>query len=199
MWIGVLTFQKTQAAGVAMLKTWNDDRPRPFLLIVVAGAFWLSASAHGFGQPAGCTLVADEHNPTEKILRCGDTLTVRNAAKTQYQPTGQDGQQPPTGVRLDSGAVMIEFTPSDRQKNFQILTPHAIAAVRGTKWAVQVEGGKTSTLVLSGTVEVTSPRATRGAMLHAGEGADVVAGTRRIVVKRWAKKRVDALLARFGQ
>jgi ferric-dicitrate binding protein FerR (iron transport regulator) len=181
------------------MKIRNNGCRRLFLLSAMAGAMWLSASAHGIAQPAGCTLVADDRNPTEKILRCGDTLTIRNAPQTRYRPTGQNGREAPTGVRLDSGAVMIEFTPSERQKNFQIQTPHAIAAVRGTKWAVQVEGGQTSTLVLSGTVAVTSPRASRGALLHAGEGADVTATTRRIIVKRWPQKRVDALLARFGQ
>jgi ferric-dicitrate binding protein FerR (iron transport regulator) len=181
------------------MKIRNDGCRRLFLLVAMAGGMWLSASAHGVAQPAGCTLVADDRNPTEKILRCGDTLTIRNAPQSRYRPTGQHEQQAPTGVRLESGAVMIEFTPSERQKNFQIQTPHAIAAVRGTQWAVQVERGQTSTLVLSGTVEVTSPRVRRAAMLHAGEGADVTAGTRDIMVKRWPQKRVDALLARFGQ
>ena len=181
------------------MKMRNDGRRSFFLLIAMAGAMWLGACATSVAQPAGCTLVADDRNATEKILRCGDMLTVRNAPQTRYRPTGQHGREAPTGVRINSGAVMIEFTPNERQKNFQIQTPHAIAAVRGTKWAVQVERGTTSTLVLSGTVEVTGPRAPRSAMLHAGEGADVTAGTRDIVVKRWPQQRVDALLARFGQ
>jgi hypothetical protein len=113
--------------------------------------------------------------------------------------TNKDGREPPDGARLDSGALMIEFMPRARLKNFQILTPHAIAAVRGTKWAVEVVPDRTSTLVISGTVEVMRPRGTRAALLHAGEGADVSAGAGRIVVKRWARERVDALLARFGQ
>jgi ferric-dicitrate binding protein FerR (iron transport regulator) len=177
---------------------FRNDGWRSFWLAAVAGALWLGASAHGFAQPAGCTLVADDRNPTEKILRCGNTLAIRNAPGTRYRLTGQHGRQAPTGVRLDSGALLIEFTPSDRQKNFQILTPHAIAAVRGTRWAVDVEHGNTATLVLSGAVAVTSPRAP-SVLLTPGEGADVTAGTRDIVVKRWGQKRVDALLARFGQ
>ncbi|MEN3382927.1 MAG: hypothetical protein V7608_2971 [Hyphomicrobiales bacterium] len=177
---------------------FRNDGWRPFWLVAMAGALWLGASAHGFAQPAGCTLVADDRNPTEKILRCGNTLAIRNAPGTRYRLTGQHGRQAPTGARLDSGALLIEFTPSDRQKNFQILTPHAIAAVRGTRWAVDVEHGNTATLVLSGAVAVTSPRAP-GVLLTPGEGADVTAGTRDIVVKRWGQKRVDALLARFGQ
>jgi hypothetical protein len=183
-----------------MMKTPGRFRQTLFryLLRAIAAATWLAAPANGFSQPAGCKLVADDRNPTEMILRCGDDLTVRNTPKTRYEVTDHDGQ-PSGAARLDSGALMIEFTPSGAQKNFQILTPHAIAAVRGTKWIVDVVADRTSTLVLSGTVEVTRPRGKQGALLHAGEGADVSAGTGRIVVKRWPKKRVDALLARFGQ
>src|SRR5258708_23162492 len=98
------------------MKIRNDGRQRPFLLIAMAGALWLSASAHGVAQPAGCTLIADDRNPTEKILRCGDTLTIRNAAETEYRPIGQRGQQAPIGARLDTGALMIGVTPSGREE-----------------------------------------------------------------------------------
>jgi hypothetical protein len=36
-----------------------------------------------------------------------------------------------------------------RRREFQILTPQAIASVRGTKWAMEVKPGETSTLVLA--------------------------------------------------
>jgi FecR protein len=157
------------------------------------------APMQAWGEPGGCVLVPDDRNPSEKILRCGDGLTIRTAPGTSYRLTGQEGQQPPTGAQLDSGALMLEFTPSKDQRKFQILTPHAIAAVRGTTWAVEVSADKTSTLVITGAVDVTRPDGKRSATLHAGEGADVSAGTGPITVKRWAKKRVDALLARFGQ
>jgi FecR protein len=184
-----------------MMKSTSRIDPRCFAypLIAVVAISWLGAPARVFAQPAGCRLITDDRNPTEKILRCGDGLTIRNAPGTQYQMIDQGGTRLPVGARLDSGALMIELTPSDRLRSFQILTPHAIAAVRGTKWAVEVVPERTSTLVLSGVVEVKRPRGRRGALLHAGEGADVSAGAEPIVVKRWAKKRVEALLARFGQ
>jgi hypothetical protein len=159
----------------------------------------LGATAPGLGETDGCVLVPDDRNPSEKILRCGDTLTIRTAPNTRYHLTDQDSQQRPRGAQLESGALMIEFTPSEGRRKFQILTPHAIAAVRGTTWAVEVEPERTSTLVMSGTVQVTRPRGKGSALLHAGEGADVSAGSAPITVKVWAKKRVDALLARFGQ
>jgi hypothetical protein len=36
-----------------------------------------------------------------------------------------------------------------RRREFQILTPQAIASARGTKWAMEVKPGETSTLVLA--------------------------------------------------
>jgi hypothetical protein len=166
-------------------------------MIVVA---WISGASHALGQTAGCTLVHDDRHPKEQILRCGGGLTIRSAADTKFRTTGQTDLSPPTGVRLESGALLIEFTPGERRKDFQILTPHAIAAVRGTRWAVEVVRTRTSTLVLEGAVEVSHVRERpSGALLRAGEGADVTAKPGPIQVKRWAKKRVDALLARFGQ
>ena len=91
-----------------------------------------------------------------------------------------------------------EFTPTEQQKDFQITTPHAIAAVRGTRWVVDVTPKQSSTLVLAGAVEVRRLRAAKGALLRVGEGADVGPANGPVVVKRWGKKRVDALLARFG-
>jgi hypothetical protein len=171
---------------------------------LLAVSLWLSAPAPVLAEGSGCTLTPDDRNPSEKILKCGDDLTIHSAPKTRYRLTDQQGQElpkdaPPKGAQLDSGALMIEFKPTDGRRNFQILTPHAIAAVRGTTWAVEVEPDRTSTLVISGAVEVMRPDAKRGAILRAGQGADVSGAKGPITVKRWAKKRVDALLARFGQ
>jgi len=147
-------------------------------------------------QPAGCTLSPDEHNRSEKVLRCGDSLTIRSTpgAKFELNPEGA-----PSGAKLDSGALMIEFKPTDQRKDFQIMSPQSIAAVRGTRWVVDVTRKQTSTLVLEGSVEVRRPAAAKGVLLRPGDGTDVKAGKGPVTVKRWGRKRVDALLARFGQ
>jgi len=185
-----------------MTKTPNKHQLKSIshgLIATVTVLTWLGAPAPVFGQPAGCTLTPDDKNPSEQILRCGDSLTIRNAPDTRYELTGQNRQQPLGAVRLESGALLIEFTASERQKRFQILTPHAIAAVRGTQWAVEVNPDRTSTLVISGVVEVMRPKQRKGALLHDGEGSDVSAGRDPITVKRWGQARIDALMARFGQ
>jgi hypothetical protein len=170
-------------------------RPAPAWLL--AAAICVAMPGSGAAQSA-CSLVPDEHHPSEKVLRCGDGLTIRSAVGTRYKLIGQRGDGPPTGAQLDVGALFIEFKPTERRRDFQILTPYAIAAVRGTTWAVEVGNDMTSTLVVLGFVEVKRPGAAEGSLLRAGQGADVTAGSAPIVVKRWAKPRVDALLARFS-
>jgi ferric-dicitrate binding protein FerR (iron transport regulator) len=158
---------------------------------------WVCGTTQLPAQSGGCSLVPDDRNPSERILRCGSGLSIHSASGTQYRLVGPQGR--PTGARLDSGALLIEFSPGEGRRNFQILTPQAIAAVRGTRWAVEVQSNQTSTLVLTGAVSVTRRTGSERAILHAGEGADVTAERGPVVVKRWAAARVRALLARFGE
>jgi FecR protein len=162
-------------------------------------ALWLAATMSAGAQSGACTLVPDDRNPSEKIMRCGDDLVVRAAPGTRYHPVDQKNNETPKTLQLDSGALMIEFRATDAQKDFQILTPHAIAAVRGTKWVVEVVPSRSSTLVISGEVAVRHLRADDAVALGPGQGVDVSPGTRRLVVKRWPSKRVQVLLARFGE
>jgi hypothetical protein len=191
------------------MKSPSEKGPKSFSRLMVAAVplfIWLCTPTSVLGQSGGCILVPDGRNPSERILRCGSNLTIRSAPNTTYRLTNPDNRQP-SGARLDSGALLIEFTPNEGQRDFRILTPQAITAVRGTRWAVEVGRRQTSTLVLSGSVEVARRNSRRGAapgvresaVLGAGEGADVAAGTGPIVVKRWAQTRIDALMARFGQ
>ena len=153
-----------------------------------------AAATPARAQPSGCALVPDERIPTEKILRCGDSLTIRNTPGAQYRVIGE---AVPSAVQLDQGALMLEFTPT-APKTFQIMTPHAIAAVRGTRWVVDVTAKQTATLVLAGSVAVHRRRGAQSALLHAGEGVTVSATSGPVKARRWAKRKVDALLRRFG-
>lgn len=191
------------------MKSVSERGPKSFSRLMIAAVsllIWVCAPASVLGQTLGCVLIPDSRNPSEKVLRCGSNLMIRSAPNTAYRLTSPDNRRQPGGARLDSGALLIEFTPNEGQRNFRILTPQAITAVRGTRWAVEVGPSRTSTLVLSGSVEVTrrikrgtAPGARQSVVLGAGEGVDVSAGTGPIVVKRWAQKRIDALMARFGQ
>ena len=79
------------------------------------------------------------------------------------------------------------------------MTPLAIAAVRGTKWAVDVTKLRTSVLVLSGAVGVTNRRLNQYVILTEGEGVDIAAADTSTVQKPWGQARIRALLSRFGE
>jgi FecR protein len=192
------------------MKSLSEQGPKsfsPLMIAAVSLSIWVGMPAPVLGQSLGCVLVPDARNPSEKILRCGGNVTIRSAPNTAYRLTSPDNRRQVGGARLDSGALLIEFRPNEGQRDFRILTPQAITAVRGTRWAVEVAPGRTSTLVLSGSVEVTRRSSRRGAapggrqsvVLGPGQGVDVSAGTGPIVVKRWAQTRIDALMARFGR
>jgi len=163
--------------------------------VLVLASLSLAARAQG----GGCVFIPDKHHPQDRILRCGGDLTVRPAAGTAYHPIESGAPGPPAAVQLDDGDLLIEFHGSRERRDFQILTPEAIASVRGTRWAVERTAGKTAILVLRGAVEVTRAGTNVGApvVLRRGQGVDVSAGDAPLEVKRWSQERVKALLARF--
>jgi hypothetical protein len=163
-------------------------------LFVAAIAGPLPARAAG-----ACALVPNERMPSEKMLQCGENLTVRAAQGARYQPLYKKGDPLPVGIRLNDGALLIEYHPASPNEKFQILTPLAIAAVRGTKWAMDVTRVQTSTLVLSGAVAVTNRRLNQFVVLTEGQGVDITATDTSMVQKRWGEARVRALLSRFGE
>lgn len=147
-------------------------------------------------QPAanGC---ANEQKPgAGQILRCGGGLTI--VAEDGAKFTLQGRAQQVDGVDLQSKAVLIDAPRRKGTGRFQVITPQAIAAVRGTKWAVDAQDARTSVLVLAGQVAVRRPGGAGGEVtLGPGEGVDVEPGSGVLEVKRWGQPRVDALLARL--
>ncbi|WP_221764840.1 FecR domain-containing protein [Methyloradius palustris] len=90
-----------------------------------------------------------------------------------------------TLLKLDKGVVDISVIPRINKKApFEVTTPMAAAAVRGTRFGVSVsEQDQTSSDVTHGvvafsTLTVTKNAKTRSAALHAGEGAAVSADGR---------------------
>ena len=136
---------------------------------------------------------------TAQTLRCdgGITITAENGAQYTLNDTNRDGRV--DSVELGSQAILLEVPKVPKGKRFTVTTPQAIAAVRGTKWAVDTTAQKTSVFVVNGRVAVGRRSADRrSVVLGPGEGVDVE-GTAPLVVKRWPPARVAALMARLGQ
>ena len=154
-----------------------------------------SASAQG----VGCVLQTATA-PQRQILRCRDGLTIEAEAGAAYSLVDRNQDSQPDAVNLQGRAIFIDAPARPARQGFQIMTPQAIAAVRGTQWAVDVSGSRTSVFVVAGRVAVRRVSGnTRGVSLGPGEGVDVEAGTAPLVVRRWPAARAAALLARLGR
>jgi hypothetical protein len=153
----------------------------------------------GHSQSDTCALRPDKYNPSEQILRCGEELTVRPAPGTVYHPVDTTPGHLPASVQLNGGALYVIFHPAAGPGDFQILTPQAIASVRGTTWAVEVKPDRTSVFVETGVVGVKRVNSAATVTLRQGEGVDVDSKGGPLQVKRWKPARVRALMARFTQ
>lgn len=131
-------------------------------------------------------------DPPRTVVDCDGTLLEWDTASAL-------GIVPEDGggtVLLDAGAALVETAAGGPE--FQIRTPHAIASVRGTVFAVEVTEGETAVFVAEGRVWVQRVGGIDSVVLGAGEGVDVAPGE-PLVVRRWGAPRVAALLGRFGR
>ncbi|MEP2028777.1 MAG: FecR family protein [Paracoccaceae bacterium] len=156
-----------------------------FVAVVQAGA----------QVPENCS-IEERADPARHVLRCQGGLVIEIGASTGLGYVEQtDGTL--ARVTVKQGAVMVDVTPGGAAP--QIRTPHAIAAVRGTVYAIEVGDASTAVFVVRGEVDVRHVRGRRSSVvLGAGQGVDAVPG-QPLEVKAWNEPRVRKLLARFGR
>jgi hypothetical protein len=160
---------------------------------------WLALGAPSVSaETMGCTKITFK-SPSRVVLRCADGLAITAEEATDFTLTDNDADGLPDAAEVRNHGLLLNFTPSRRRPEFQILTPHAIAAVRGTTWAVDVSDAGSSVFVKTGVVKVRRRGAQDGVQLRGGEGVDVSPGTNILEAKRWDKARAAGLLARFGR
>lgn len=145
--------------------------------------------------PQNCTLTALS-DPQRYALDCTGALVIELEPGAVLKYSGdEDGL--PERLILEDGRALIEVTPGSASP--QIRTPHAIAAVRGTVYALEVSADTTAVFVLRGEVEVRNRSGLRNTVtLTEGHGVDVVPG-QPLTVVMWGAARERALLARFGR
>ena len=137
---------------------------------------------------AGCS---SEHPANAaQTLRCrgGVIIVAEDGAKFTLQ---RPRQQWRGGFRRSpKQGLAASKCPKQRGKDrFKVTTPQAIAAVRGTKWAVDAQETRTSVLVLRGQVAVQRPSGAGQVALGPGQGVDVDQGTDPLGRQALAAKR----------
>jgi hypothetical protein len=158
----------------------------------------VSAGPAAQAQTLGCATSA-RSDPARDVLTCPGGLTITAERGTTYRLLDQDGDGRPDGAELRGKGLLVDRPPARRRIRFQVHTPHAIASVRGTIWAIDVTPTRTSVFVARGTVAVQPYASARSFTLGAGDGVDVEPGGAAPNVRRWPEPRAAALLARFGR
>ena len=171
------------------------------LIALSAGlaAAYFSVADTAVAQSGGC-LLQRIAGTTRQVMRCADgvTITAEGGARFNIVDSNRDGR--PDAVSLRNRAVLVDVDRTLRTEGFRVVTPQAIAAVRGTRWAVDVKNGTTSVFVVRGRVAVGRTASRPTVVLSVGEGVDVVQGSSEpLTVRRWPPARAAALLARLGQ
>ena len=182
--------------GFAWRTTMNVNFRAGFLPAMFFAAACLAAPA-AFAQSdtEGCK-VADVG--AQKIWSCPGGLTIveENGARFTLDDRDHDGKV--DLVRLWGKALLLDLIEGSGH-DVEVVTPQAITAVRGTKWAVDVGSAKTSVFVVRGAVGVRRPHAGGEVVLGPGAGVDADEGSDALQVKQWGEARVRDLMARFGQ
>ena len=189
-------------AGAATLKRAPHHTPRASSSRRAAVALAIMAAVslgEAGAQTPNCNIQPASAPPPRQVLRCTDGLTIEAEAGADYALRSRTGTSIPHEVVLRAGAVLVNAPARTGGRGFQISTPQAVAAVRGTQWAVDVGSGKSAVFVVDGQVSVRRAAARRTVVLGPGEGVDVTADAAPLTVRRWPAARAAALLARFGR
>jgi hypothetical protein len=166
-------------------------------LAAFIAVFWLTALAPAQTTDGGCT-VEQVGGTSRHVLRCSNGLSATADPEATYSIQDRNADGSADAITLDRGGLLLEV-PSG-EAGVEVIAPQAIAAVRGTKWAVDAaQPGRTSVFVVTGQVAVRRRAGDESVLLGAGDGVDVDEGDAPLVVRQWGAARVAALLARFGQ
>jgi len=169
-----------------------------FLGAAAVAVLCVAGADSAFAQATGCSL-RPAVSAQRQTLNCepGLSITIERGARYQLADRNRDGRV--DAVVLNSKAALVDVDNSRIQRGFEVVTPQAIAAVRGTRWAVDAQRGKTSVLVLRGRVAVNKISTGEGVTLGRGQGVDVDRSRSPLRVTRWGQPRINALMARLGQ
>src|SRR6204780_2069285 len=110
------------------------------ICVALASALLPITMAAAQSTTMGCS--SESSTTTTQTIHCkaGVTIVVENGAR--YALHDRDGNGRVDSVELSSKALLLEVPR--RRNEFKVITPQAIAAVRGTKWAVDAAENQTS-------------------------------------------------------
>src|SRR5690606_26973336 len=102
----------------------------------------LATAALAQSGSGGCQAQALQ-DPSRTALTCPNGVRIVAEDGANFSLEDRGAAAGPEAVRLDGKALLLEAPAGAVEGGFEVITPQAVAAVRGTKWAVDVADGKT--------------------------------------------------------
>ncbi len=134
-------------------------------------------------------------------LRMADGSVITIAAGTRMQITAYGvtpaGQRQEAKLSLQEGLVRAQVPPAKgTPAKFEIDTASGVTAVRSTDFFVETQTGWVQTVVLSGSVTLTSAATGAVTTLSARQGARLETGNEPANPRAWTNAEINALIAR---
>lgn len=163
---------------------WLAARPASATLVSYFGKVEIRSAKTGWQQA-----VKDARIHVGEAVRLGANssgrLVLADQSTVMLQPNTTveldtislyaGGYMSDTKLRLQSGRIEVEANPRKRPfQGFQVITPSAVTAVRGTKFTVEAQATRTLMQTTEGQVEISNERGT--ALVSAGFGSIALAG-----------------------
>lgn len=157
------------------------------------GAAYLSRSDGNIGAAKGVTVLLDDTALTGEAARLdlllGHATRLRLGANASLKidkfVAGRDAK-----LTLDSGPLVVE-RGKGAEPVFEVKTPYALLAARGTEFFAGPSKGVFGVFVKSGLLDVKTLHGS--VRLKAGEGTDfAIRGDPPSPVKKWGRPRVEA-------
>ena len=192
---------------------WLKHQPQPAKIMSVAGSAQLkraSSSRYEILKPAMQIRVGDEIVTRQGtvVIELADGSIIRldeqsNLIFNRLSHFGKTGMVD-TQLRLNRGSLTTDIPPLVKGSRYEIKTPSAVAAVRGTEFRLHSDNNGTRVEVLEGAVEFTGEHGQ--VVVNAGQGASINSNTPRIEVitlprmpkTRLAEETVNSLPAKIA-
>ncbi len=168
-------------------------------LALAAGSLCIVSAGTASAQAVTNCPLQPAVSATRQILNCEAGLSIIVERGVHYRLADRNRDGHVDALVLDGKAALIDVDAGRVRGGFEVVTPQAIAAVRGTRWAVDVKRGNASVLVLRGRVAVNKISTGQGVTLGQGQGVDVDRSRFPLRVIQWGQPRINALMARLGQ
>jgi hypothetical protein len=166
---------------------WLKQQPKPAKILSISGSAQIKRTKDTYFKilkPNMSIYVGDEvatKNGT-LLIKLADKSLIRleknsNLIFNKLSHYGKTGMVD-TQLRLKKGSLSTEIVPLVKGSIYEITTPSAVAAVRGTKFRLAATNKETKLEVTEGTVNFSHQHGS--ATVNAGEGAQIKQGTTSI-------------------